>query len=162
MLAKTLAACSLLAVTVVIHAVGLTALWRSVMSSPMLADTRFWPGTRLLIRVAVWTLLLHFLEIAVWALFYSWQKCLPDFESSLYFAAVTYTTVGYGDLVLPKEWRLLAGVEALTGILMCGWSTAFFVATVGRLYKPRMVRDASSHAEDDVPTPAERTDKLHV
>jgi voltage-gated potassium channel Kch len=62
---------------------------------------------------------------------------MPDLASALYFSAVTYTTTGYGDLVLPAEWRLLGGVEALTGILMCGWSTGFFVAVVGKLYESK-------------------------
>jgi hypothetical protein len=57
--------------------------------------------------------------------------------SAFYFSAVTYTTTGYGDVVLPADWRLLGGVEALTGILMCGWSTGFFFAIVDRIYQPR-------------------------
>ena len=47
--------------------------------------------------------------------------------------AVTYTTVGYGDLVLPQEWRLVGAVEGLTGILMCGLSTGLFFAVVSKL-----------------------------
>src|SRR5207253_6575299 len=86
----------------------------------------FIPRTWLLIQLASWAITIHMVEIAMWGLFFWWKKCLPDFESSLYFAVVTYTTVGYGDLVLAKGWRLVAGVEALTGILMCGWSTGFF------------------------------------
>jgi len=50
---------------------------------------------------------------------------------------VTYTTTGYGDLVLPRDWRLVGGIEALTGILMCSWSTGFFVAVVSRLHQPQ-------------------------
>ena len=73
-------------------------------------------------------------EIAVWALFYWWQKCLPDAETSLYFSGVTYTTVGYGDVVLPKGWQLFGPIEGLTGILMCGLSTGFFFAVVNKLY----------------------------
>ena len=96
------------------------------------AQQRFWPMTRLLVWVAWWLLLLHLAEISVWALFYWWQKCLPDAESSFYFSGVTYTTLGYGDLVLPKEWRLLGPVEGLTGILMCGLSTGFFFAVVSK------------------------------
>jgi hypothetical protein len=76
--------------------------------------------------------LIHVIEIAVWALVFWWQKCLPDAESSFYFAGVTYTTVGYGDLVLPKEWRLFGPLEGLTGILMCGLSTAFFFAVLSK------------------------------
>ena len=48
---------------------------------------------------------------------------IPDLTLSAYFSAVTYTTTGYGDVVLREEWRLVGGIEALTGILMCGWST---------------------------------------
>jgi len=65
-------------------------------------------------------------EIAVWALFFWWQNCLPNTESSFYFSGVTYATIGYGDLVLPHAWRLFAPLEGLVGILMCGLSTAFF------------------------------------
>ena len=93
-------------------------------------ETRFWPVTFRLVRVAWWLLLLHLAEISVWALFYWWQKCLPDAESSFYFSGVTYSTLGYGDLVLPQEWRLLGPVEGLTGILMCGLSTGLFFAVV--------------------------------
>ena len=67
-------------------------------------DARFGPLTWLLIRIAGWVVAIHWAEIAVWALLYRWQNCLPDFESSLYFSTVTYTTVGYGDLVLAKGW----------------------------------------------------------
>ena len=62
---------------------------------------------------------------------------MPDLPTAFYFSAVTYTTTGYGDLVLPHDWRLVGGVEALTGILMCGWSTGFFFAIVNRLYEPQ-------------------------
>jgi hypothetical protein len=70
--------------------------------------------------------------IAVWALFFSLAKCLPNFESSFYFSAVTYATIGYGDLVLPKEWRMLGPIEGFTGILMFGLSTAFFFIVVSK------------------------------
>ena len=80
-------------------------------------------------------ILLHLAEITVWAGFYLWKDAMPDLASALYFSAVTYTTTGYGDLVLAEEWRLLGAVEALTGILMCGWSTGFFFAVVNRLYE---------------------------
>jgi len=59
---------------------------------------------------------------------------MPDAQSAFYFSVVTYTTTGYGDLVLPPEWRIVGGVEALTGILMCGASTAFFFAVLSRVH----------------------------
>jgi hypothetical protein len=137
MISTLLTAWCLLALTVTIHAAGLSAMFRHMPSSSALPGTRFWPVTWLLVRVGWRLILLHLAEIAVWALFYWWQKCLPDAESSFYFSGVTYTTVGYGDLVLPKEWRLLGAVEGLTGILMCGLSTGFFFAVVSRMLASR-------------------------
>jgi Ion channel len=121
-----------MSVCVAIHASGVTSALRRL---PQPADPtgRFWPWTWLFIRIAGWIILLHLVEITVWALFYVWKGAMADLQSSLYFSAVTYTTTGYGDLVLPKEWRLVGGVEALTGILMCGWSTGFFFAVVSRM-----------------------------
>jgi hypothetical protein len=137
MIAKLLVAWCLLALTVTIHAAGLVAVLGYVLRQPAAPRIQFWPMTRTVIRVAGWLILLHLAEIAVWALFYWWQGCLPDAESSFYFSGVTYTTVGYGDLVLPTEWRLLGPVEALTGILMCGLSTGLFLAVVSNLFRPR-------------------------
>ena len=88
----------------------------------------------MLVRIAAWTVLLHLIEILVWALFYAWRGAMPDIATSAYFSAVTYTTTGYGDLVLPQEWRLVGGVEALTGILMCGLSTGLFFAVFSDIF----------------------------
>lgn len=90
--------------------------------------------TWLLIKVTWVLLLIHVIEIAVWALFFLRAGCLPDAESAFYFSGVTYATVGYGDLVLPQPWRMLGPVEGLTGILMCGLSTGFFFAFLARMF----------------------------
>ena len=130
MISKLLAAWCLLGLTVTIHAAGLSAMLPGLRSA--LPERRFWPLTWRLLGVAWRLVLLHLAEIMVWGLFYWWQQCLPDAESSFYFSAVTYTTVGYGDLVLPQEWRLVGAVEGLTGILMCGLSTGLFFAVVSK------------------------------
>jgi len=134
MIMKFFAAWCLVASTVTIHALGLGVVLDRVMRSAVRPDSGFRQVTWQIIWTAWWLIMIHLAEIVVWALFYWWQQCLPDAESSFYFAGITYTTVGYGDLVLPAEWRLLAPVEALTGILMCGLSTGFFFALVSRLY----------------------------
>lgn len=124
-----------MALCVTIHATGLTLAfgWMKQHTEP--ANGRVWPATWLLIRVAGWVLLLHLVQIASWAFFYTWRGGMPDMTSSLYFSAVTYTTTGYGDLVLPEEWRLVGGVEALTGILMCGLSTGLFFAVFTKVFR---------------------------
>ena len=90
----------------------------------------------LLTSVVVALLAVHLMEIACWAAFYLWTGSFSDFNSSLYFSITTYTTVGYGDVVLrDKGWRLLGGVEALTGSLMVGWSTVILIRVVTKLYQ---------------------------
>jgi len=133
-----LAATLLVAVTVAIHAGGLAALFRALLKSHAQLPQRFWPLTRLLIGVTWALMLIHLVEIAVWALFYLWSGCLPDAESAFYFSGVTYATVGYGDVVLPQRWRMLGPIEGLTGILMCGLSTALFFAIITRMIGPRL------------------------
>jgi hypothetical protein len=122
-----------MALCVAIHATGVTVALREARGH---AGTRpqAWRWVWLFIKIAGWIVLLHLLEISAWAIVYVWDEAMPDLQSALYFSAVTYTTTGYGDLVLPKEWRLVGAIEALTGILMCGWSTGFFFAVVSRLY----------------------------
>jgi hypothetical protein len=141
MLAKLLACLCLLAITVAIHATGLVAMLRWLRRSPALERAGMTSSTWLLVRV-VWSLMaIHLLEISVWAAFYWWQECLPDAESAFYFSGVTYASIGYGDLLLPNEWRLFGPVEGLTGILMCGLSTGFFFAILSRMHGARASRE---------------------
>jgi voltage-gated potassium channel Kch len=127
---KLAAAWALMALCVTIHAAGIAWALRWLPSGVSLRHA--WPWIRLFIRIAGWIVLLHLVEIVAWALLYVWRGAMPDLPSAIYFSGVTYTTTGYGDLVLPVEWRLVGAVEALTGILMCGWSTGFFVALFSR------------------------------
>jgi hypothetical protein len=134
-LVKLLFAVGLVVVTVVIHAVGFAVLLRAMIRAHALDTSGFWRITRLLIVLTCWLILIHLLEISVWGLFYFWQGCIPDAPdagSAMYFSGVTYTSLGYGELVLPKPWRMLAPLETLTGILMCGLSTGLFFAVVSR------------------------------
>jgi hypothetical protein len=145
MIARLLVGSALMALCVVIHAAGV--VW-GLRTFGRLFDTRlrFWRGTGLFILIFIWIVLLHLTEISVWAAYYSWRDAIPDPQSALYFSAVTYTTTGYGDIVLPEEWRLLGAIEALTGILMCGWSTGFYFALVNRVYAAWARTDKSSHS----------------
>lgn len=120
----------LLVVTVTIHAAGFSALLRTLVWFHGLNASGFWRITRTLIGLTCWLILIHLVEISVWGLFYFWQGCMPDVETAVYFSAITYTTVGYGDLVLTQQWRMLAPLEGMTGILMFGLSTGLFFAVV--------------------------------
>ena len=145
MLLQLLIAWCLLAFSVVVHAWGVTFALRWVRRQKI-APNRVVPWNWLFVRLAGWIVLLHVTEIIAWAYAYVSLAAMPEFASALYFSAVTYTTTGYGDLVLPENSRLIGAIEALTGILMCGWSTAFFFAVVNRMFLARRDRPV---IEDD-------------
>jgi voltage-gated potassium channel len=91
-----------------------------------------WHSAVLMIRFAAAMTVLQFLEIMVWACFYRWQ-CLSSWEVSFYFSAASYSTVGYGDVLLPQIWRTLGPVESITGMLMCGMSVSGLFAILTRI-----------------------------
>jgi hypothetical protein len=134
MLTKLLVAFSLMALCVAIHAMGLIAVFRWMKGRSAHDARDFWPPAWILIRIASCTVILHLLQIVVWACMYAWRGAMPDLTTAAYFSAVTYTTTGYGDLVLPEAWRLVGGVEALTGILMCGLSTGMFFVVFAEIF----------------------------
>lgn len=77
--------------------------------------------------------LLHALEIWTYAALYLGIGALRTFEEALYFSTSTYATIGYGDIVLATQWRVLGAIEGINGVILLGWSTAFFVSVVGRI-----------------------------
>ena len=91
----------------------------------------------MLLRMIWWLVLLHLVEISIWGFFYWWRGCLPNAEAAFYFSGFTYTTLGYGDIVLAKPWRLLGPIESLMGVLMCGLSTGYFFVVVSRVHQSR-------------------------
>src|ERR1700693_612699 len=86
----------------------------------------------LVVKSTVAIVILHGLVILLWASF-SRTRCFPSWELAFYFSASSYSTVGYGDLVLPSHWRLLGPLEGITGVLMCGISVSVLFALVTRL-----------------------------
>ena len=143
MLTNALSAVGLIVVTVLIHAVGFSTLLRVIRRSHALEKSGFRRVYPMVISLTCWLVLIHCIAISIWALFYFWHGCLPDAESAFYFSGVTYTTVGYGDLVLPRPCRLFAPLEALTGTLMFGLSTGLFFALIGRWHSNWLQRKAA-------------------
>lgn len=78
----------------------------------------------------IWTLGMMTLAVWIWALALYQLEIFTTFESSVYFALVAFTTLGFGDILLPQEWRLLGGISAANGLLMIGLLTAILVETL--------------------------------
>ena len=139
MLRLSLIGSALIAITVVIHAVGTTA-WVQFLARKYANDS-LWIGRRavlVLVTTALIVFALHALEIVIWAGVY--QALVPvnelaSFEEAVYFSFVTFTTLGYGDITLSEGWRLLSGIEALNGILLVGWTTAMIFSVVQHIWR---------------------------
>ncbi|MFC7336262.1 potassium channel family protein [Haloferula chungangensis] len=134
----------LVALCVVIHSMGISRILRFTRARLPSPETHPWVSVFFVVQIAWSLILLHMLQIVIWAGYFTLQGCLPDFETSLYFSGVTYSTLGFGDVVLPQRWRLLGAAEGLTGILMCGLSTGLFVATAHRILAARFQFDDES------------------
>jgi hypothetical protein len=123
----------LMTAAVAIHLVGgLAVLLR--LQRWMAVEPRHPTLRALLVLVALFAALmvLHLMQVSLWALLY-WWRIGWDLNTALYFSTTTYATIGYGDVVPPAEWRLVAVMEGLTGVLMLGWSSALVFAVVMRL-----------------------------
>jgi hypothetical protein len=78
---------------------------------------------------------IHAFQIWVWAFTYWLIDALPDFQMSLYFSTVTFSTLGYGDVILDEKWRILGALEGIAGFIHIGWSTAYLI-TASTRYGP--------------------------
>lgn len=132
----------LVLLTTAIHAQGMLFLLR--MKRMGARDLHRYPNRKkifLVGTVIILLLLIAVVEMALWAFAYLKIGAIEGMEAALYFSMVTFTTLGYGDITLGEQWRLIASFEAATGIIMFGWTTALVVATVQRVY-------FSDHSDD--------------
>jgi len=92
----------------------------------------------LLSVLTVWMFLAIILEAGLWALLYLFNPlitALPDLETAFYFSMVTFTTLGFGDVVLTGQWRMLASIQAANGVIIFGWTTALIFYFIQHIYK---------------------------
>lgn len=76
---------------------------------------------------------IHTSEIWLYAFIYLMVGAMPDFETALYFSTTSFTTIGYGDVVLDPQWRMVGAIEGANGLLLFGWSTAFLISLTGQI-----------------------------
>ena len=128
------AAVLLVSLTLLLQVSGVTALIEWLKRVLTRDVNKHGPAysARLVVPSTLTIFLLHGLAILLWAGFYR-TRCFPSWEIAFYFSAASYSTVGYGDVVLPSAWRLLGPLESVTGVLMCGISISVLFALVTRL-----------------------------
>ena len=138
MLLQVIISLGIIVVTIFIH--GLATAWglNYVYKRNRFKDQVFGFATRMrvLSLTAVFLMIIHYIDIAIWAAAYlviPQLKQLASWEEAIYFSMVTYTTLGYGDITLSLVWRIMSGFEAMNGILLFGWSTAMFFSVAQRV-----------------------------
>jgi voltage-gated potassium channel len=147
------AAAVLSALTLAIECAGMAVLirWLRAYFARGIKIQSLWHTGVLMIRFTSMTILLHLLQILLWSAFYR-LRCFRSWESCFYFSATSYSTVGYGDVVLPPVWRLLGPIEAIMGVLMCGISVSMLFAIATRLIgNEAQLADARSERSSKTP-----------
>ena len=93
---------------------------------------RRFANTGVIIVAVLYVLMVHTISVWLWATTFLLVGAVEEFEPALYFSLVSFTTVGFGDITLGPDWRLLSGMTAANGFLSFGWSTAYMVELVRR------------------------------
>ena len=134
MLYETAAAVILVLLTLSLQCAGVAALivWLRQVTATEIHKGSLFEAAVLVMQTTIGVILLHVMVVLLWAGFYR-RLCFRSWESAVYFSGSTYATVGYGDVLLPQQWRLLGPLESMVGVLMCGISVGLLFALVTRL-----------------------------
>ncbi|MGR9108428.1 MAG: potassium channel family protein [Gammaproteobacteria bacterium] len=134
MLLNIVLALSLIFLTIPIHATGMALSVRLIRSRNWKVEQARHSRIVCVASVVIFMFLASVFEILIWAFAYQLINAIQDFEQATYFSMVTFTTLGYGDIVLTDRWRLLASFEAANGIIIFGWTTALVNRTIQHVY----------------------------
>lgn len=140
MLVELGASTLLVIATVLIHAVGLGIIGKLLGREIEQETLEHLPplSFRMLVftsSVVLALILLHGLEIWGYAFFYIAVGALGDLRTAVYLSTVAYSTVGFDDK--GQNWEMVVAIEGINGVILLGWSTAFFVMVVSRLGRQR-------------------------
>ncbi len=139
----------MIALCVIIHGLGLFTLQRAMRGEAAAERIRNMEplsihGTLFTLVVVFAIIFVHFVEIWLFAFLYDYLGAQDTFQDALYFSTISYSTVGYNDASIAHAWRLLGALESILGVILLGWSTAFFVRLLGRLESHERERSAPS------------------
>ncbi|QSX75758.1 two pore domain potassium channel family protein [Lysobacter arenosi] len=139
MLNQLLWALLLTAITVVMHSCYSALTIKQIAKAARPREGRYLHF--FLVRVVIELMLVHSAETIVWAWFYEWKNAEWTWNTALYFSVVSYATLGYGDVLLPPEWRLVGALQSLVGVLLAGWSVALLVAVLQSTLRKKVAEE---------------------
>jgi hypothetical protein len=93
---------------------------------------RRFANTAAIVVGVLFVMLVHSLQVWIWAITFQTVGAFGEMEPSLYFSLVSFSTVGFGEITLGPDWRLLSALTAANGFISFGWSTAYMVEMVRR------------------------------
>ncbi len=123
-------------VTVLMHGAGIAGLARILRFDPTAAEAHHHFTTRhavLILCIVLALFTLHGIEIWLYGAVYLLIGAVSDLEAAVYYSTITYAGIGFDDAEMQDRWRLVGAIEGVNGVLLLGWSTAFFVTVVARL-----------------------------
>jgi Ion channel len=141
--ADVLVGSAMLILIMLVHATGVRATSAHVLrrSGALMAQPSTWRADLLMSGTVFALLGLHLLEMIVWAVALVYSGLVPDWRAAGFFAGNTYTTVGYGNFILPDGWKMLGPIIAISGLFTFGWSGSVLVDLIGRCQK---IKDAAA------------------
>jgi hypothetical protein len=124
-----------IAATVAVHAEMLARLSNLMAIGGKLARHHLshFAGTGLIIFGVLYIMLAHTIEVWIWAFVLMLTGAVVGLEPAVYFSLVSFTTLGFGDIILEPEWRILSALIGANGFLLFGWSTAYMVELIRRV-----------------------------
>ncbi|WP_417591019.1 ion channel [Parasphingorhabdus sp.] len=142
MIAQLAVATGMVLLTVVIHGAGIFALGRFLrIEAREEMEEHIHPmslhGVGVTLVLVLGLFLLHGIEIWTYAIVFLLLDALPNLGEAIYFSTITYATTGYDDASISQSWRMIAAIEGLNGVILLGWSTAFFVTVVAHMRSRR-------------------------
>jgi hypothetical protein len=75
------------------------------------------------------------LQIALWAALFVGLDEFDEFYEAVYFSTVNFSSLGYGDVVMTRPWKLLGPLEALCGVLMLGMTAAALMVILQQMVR---------------------------
>lgn len=128
--------------TVIIHGAGLLVLrhameWLEQARGQSRVSPISVEGALVAVLSALGLLVLHGVEIWLYAFLYRAIGAVDTIRDAVYFSTIAYASIGFSDAAMAPEWKLLGALEGINGALLLGWSVAFFVTLMTRFLPAR-------------------------